>query len=451
MRYILLALSAIIFFACTGSKKMVKKGRQLEEAGMYKDASDFYYKGLIRNENNVDAIIGLKQTGQKVLDDILQGFYKAYSFEEYGDAVYSYIEARAYYEKLEKVKVKLDFPPYYPKYYEESKKVYLAERYDEAMDLMKAESYVKAETVFKEIVTIQPDYKDAGQLSKVAYIEPYYKAGLTAMDEEHYRDAYYQFNEVIIVSKTYKDAFDLRQECRDLAIFTIAFVPYKNENKYKNYSAKINTSVLADLGKKNNPFITIVDRQNTDKLIEEQKMALQGIVDNNSAAQAGLLLGVKAVYFGQVTSGSKSTGQLKSSKKECFERVVTRRYNSSTQKYYTTTSYRRRSYTLYTQSISVVLSYNYQLVSSETGEILLSGSFQEEKKDDIKYATTSGGTKNLYPTKSPSVWGNEKKEFDALFKARKTVKSPEILFKEIYNKISNDVTGNILKYEASRI
>ncbi len=436
----------ILLVQCTGSNKMVKKGRKLEAAGLYKDASDFYYEGVIRNPKNVNAIIGLKASGQKVLDDYLQTFYKAYSFEDYKKAVYEYLDAKSYYQKLLNVNVELEYPDYYLKYFDESKKTYLGSLYAEGKTLIENGEYQKAEKIFTEIVEIQSDYKDAAVLSKVAYVEPFYQKGETDMDAERYRDAYLNFDEVVKVNKGYKNAFELREECQNQAIFTIAFLPFKEGNKYQEISTKISKALLADLAKEDNPFITIVDRQNTDKLIKEQKLALMGVVDENSAAKAGLLLGVKAVFFGEVTNGYKTVSQLKTENREAYERFVVSRYNPRTQSYYTTVQYSRKSYQYHTQIATVKLEYGYQLVSSETGAVLTSGTFQEERTDKIGYATYSGSVSKLYPTRG----GSGKRSFDEMFRARKTIASPEMLFKEIYDKISQSITKDIINYEAQR-
>lgn len=427
---------------------MVKKAQKLEVAGMYKDAADFYFDGVQRNPNNVDAIIGLKKTGQQVLDDKLQDFYKAYNFENYKSAVYGYIDAKAYYDKILSLNVELDYPKHYLGYFKTAKEKYLGSRYKEGNDLITANKYDKAENIFKEILSIDEEYKDAQALSKVAYIEPYYQQGQHAMEAERYRDAYMHFEEVVSVNKNYKDAYDLRRECKDLAIFTIALVPFKEKAQHEGVSSKINKSIMDELTDSKNPFIVIVDRQNTEKLITEQKLALSGIIDENSAAQAGLLLGVKAVLFGEVTGGRKESSHPKKIQKTAYERYKIRRYNSQTNSYYTSYQYRKKTYYLHTDRTSVSITYEYQLVSSETGEILGSGVFTETETDEVEYATYSGDYKQLYPT--TNAFSSQKKEFNKLFNARKTAKNLHQLAAEIYPIISTAIANEILNYEASR-
>ena len=443
-------LFLVFLGACTGSKKMVKKAQKLEAVGMYSHASDFYYDGLIRNPTNIDAIIGLKKTSQHVLDDKLEGFYKAYSFEKDEEAVYAYIDSKAYYDKIKAVKVELDFPKHYLGYYNHVREQYLSRRYAEAEKLIEIEKYNKSETIFKEILSIDTEYREALMLSKVAYVEPFYQEGELAMDADRYRDAYFHFDEVVKVNKNYKEAYELRAEAQELAIFTIGVVHFKENAKHRGVSSKINQTIMSGLTDSDNPFIVIVDRQNTDKLIEEQKLALSGIVDENSAANAGMLLGVKAVLFGEVTGGNKVDSRLVKTQKTAYERYRVRRYNSRTQSYTTTYLYRKKNYTLFTDHTSVSITYEYQLVSSETGEILVSGVYTKTNSDEIKYAVYSGSSKELYPNPNSGPFSSSKKEFDKLFSTRKNVKSVQELAGEVYPTISNNITKEILEYEATR-
>lgn len=450
VKTIVFLLFIISLVHCTGSKKMVKKAQKLEEAGLYQDAAAFYYDGLKRNPKNINAIIGLKKTGQRLLDDKLEDFYKAYSFDKDKEAVYTYIDAKAYYDKIKAANVELDFPEHYEGYYNDAKEKYLAVRYQEGIDLSEALEYKKAEKIFNEILKIDPEYRDAEVLGKIAYVEPFYQMGLLEMGGERYRAAYYHFDEVVKVNKAYKDAFELRAECKEAAILTIAIVPYVENRRYEGLSSTINNSLANQLTNSSNPFIVVVDRQNTEKLIEEQKLALSGIVDGNSAAKAGLLLGVKAVYFGKVTHNSTQRSNLKSERKVAYEYYSTKVYNKETKKYTTTYKTRKKYYQEYSDQISISTTYEYQLVSSETGEVLSAGFYTETASDAIKYATYTGDYRDLYPEANTSVNSRSKKSFDAKFTARKHLKSYAELTPIIYNNIAKSIANDILVYERRR-
>ena len=83
--FFLLLFLVVILSSCV-SKKLTKQGYELEQAGMITEAAEHYYRALLRKDNNVDAMIGLKRTGQVVLENKLDNFYDAYLNNQIGRA-----------------------------------------------------------------------------------------------------------------------------------------------------------------------------------------------------------------------------------------------------------------------------------------------------------------------------------------------------------------------------
>ena len=92
-RTYLLYLLAVILFSCSGTKKMTKKAVVFEEQGMYSEASAYYLLALERKSTNIDAAMGLKRTGQLVMDDYLADFFKSHKAKDSKSSVYSYLKA----------------------------------------------------------------------------------------------------------------------------------------------------------------------------------------------------------------------------------------------------------------------------------------------------------------------------------------------------------------------
>ena len=110
----LLPLTLVLLMsACSGSKGLYKKGGQLEEAGMYQEATEYYINALARKKTNVDAKIALKRSGQKVLDEHLTSFYQAHAIDQHERAVESYLKAQQFRDRVKLVGVGLEFPPNY--------------------------------------------------------------------------------------------------------------------------------------------------------------------------------------------------------------------------------------------------------------------------------------------------------------------------------------------------
>jgi hypothetical protein len=56
--------------------------------------------------------------------------------------------------------------------------------------------------------------------------------------------------------------------------------------------------MMTGLTQTNDPFLRIVDRENMDRILEEQRLSLSGVVDQETAVRVGNLMGAQAVLMG---------------------------------------------------------------------------------------------------------------------------------------------------------
>ena len=181
----------IALSGCSGSKSYAKKGEKLDAAGLYAEAADMYLQAAKRNTKNVDAKIGLKKTGQQLLNDELGSFFKLTAVgTNKGEAVASYLKAVDYVERVRAAGVSLEIPDHYKTDFEKVKGEYLTELYLEGQDLFAKENFASAEKVFARIAKLEPNYKDASSLQDVAYLEPLYNSGKDALEAGHFRKAW---------------------------------------------------------------------------------------------------------------------------------------------------------------------------------------------------------------------------------------------------------------------
>jgi len=449
--YYLLLCVSLVLTNCTGSKKYAKKAEKLAKAGLYQDAADFYLESLRRNSSNVDARIGLRKNGEKLLDDHLQEFYKAHAMNESKKAVYAYHKAKNYHTLLANYKINLEFPSHYNDLYDESKGSYLSDLYKEGSQLQEDEKYQQAEIKFKEILKFDPHYKNTTSLLNVAKAEPHYKKGLTFYDNENYRQAYVHFDEVTKVDPHYKDVEELKEESLSESMFTIGIMPFENKTRNTSADDRISAHVVSEVSELHNPFIKLVDRENTSKLLEEQKLGLSGVLDEKTAANAGQLLGVKAVLLGKVINYTESSGSLSKDYRKAYEPYKEKRYDKEGKSYYVT-KYKQIYYYEYKQQNSVAVSFQYQLISSETGQILITNVVDKTFADKVNYSTYRGNYKNLTPEQRLTGIGfsSVRRNFINKFSARKDVKSTSEISNLLFQKIANTVASDVMKYELSR-
>ena len=404
-KYLFLALTVIsvLTWQCTGSKSLSRKADKLQEAGLNEEAADFYYKSLQRNPRNVDAKIGLKQTGKEILESLLNEFYKSYSAEDYRMAVYKYREAKDFQDMCSPF-VNLEIPPYYNDYYEESETTYKSNLYEEANELIYEEKYQEADKKLKEIIDLDPTYKDAKELASMTTAEPMYQKGVKLFEAGKYRESYAMMKRVIDQKGSYKDAIDYRDNALEEATITIAVSPFDvSSSSQSPIAEKINGSITQSLVNSENPFIRVVDRSNTEKLLEEQRLNME--LGTESRVQAGEMLGANMIITGKMMDYSVQSQPIQTSRQAAFEQIKVKKINPRTKEEYVATDYRKTYYTEYKGSRRVSAALQYQVINAETGEVVSGGVIDETEMDNVDYATRKGGFKNLYPGEFTSSLG----------------------------------------------
>ena len=91
------------------------------------------------------------------------------------------------------------------------------------------------------------------------------------------------------VDPNYKDAAILREECLDLGKFPVAISKFENATKFSQVDERLSAFIVTDLSSINDPFLRIVERDNLELILKEQRMSLSGIVDQHAAVEVGNL------------------------------------------------------------------------------------------------------------------------------------------------------------------
>lgn len=452
-KLILLITISIIAVACTGTKKMYKKAVAFEQQGMYAEAASYYLNALHRKSTNVEAAIGLKRTGQLVLDDYLADYFKVHTAKQFKEAVYAYKKAEDYQKAAKRYSVQLEMPSYYVDYYNEDLDYYLASLYDKAMSHLDKEDFDASAKVLDEILNLKPDYKDVAELKTFARLEPIYRKANTALEEKKYRKAYYLFEKTI----SYKDSDELKAHALKEGQYPIAMLAFENATTVENLHKAFESQFLNLFIKNKNPFIKIIDRVHIETIIAEQELGLSGMVDAQTAAQAGDLFGAKALLVGRLVSIDMQKAKLKPQRKKGWESYKKKHYNPSTKKYDTVTKYKKVYYTEYKGENSVKLSVEYKLISTETGEILATDLISTTKDHSVWYASYDGNKNKLMP----GDWASkdkdssedvrydgyqDKKHLSNLLKASRNLKSVEELKTAALKFVSNKAVADINAY-----
>jgi hypothetical protein len=458
---VLLLVAAFTVAACSGSKSYFKKAVNLEKAGLTTEAADFYIEALKRNRTNEKAIIALKKTGQAVLDEQLQDFYRQFTDERYADAVKSYRSAESFKARVDAVGVKLNAPEYYNDYYVEARNIYVAQLYDKAQNYLDQEDFVSAERTLKEIKILDPSFKNVSELSDFAFVEPKYRQALNAYDAKRFRQAYVLFREINDRTKGYKESVAYMELALESAQFAVGILPIENKTGVRAVESGISGSIIRDLKSLNDPFLVVVDRTQTDVLLQEQFYNMTGAVDQSTARETGTLIGSSAILVGRVISARKEEGKLmKYSRTGWLGKEV--RYIDQEGVKRTKLVFDKVYYYEYDQQNSISITFQYQLISTETGEVLLSDQLEVTKQDKIEYATFTGDGRLLYagywenqfrnlPSDRRFSGYNEKRELDKKLKGRTTINSLDELCKQAYDYMGKAVAQKMKTYNPEKV
>ncbi len=374
------------------SQRYVKRGVRYEQAGMYGMAAEMYYQAKVANPRNVDAGIGLMRNGQRLLDDLGMAVGSAYLTGDDRATVYSYLEARAYSDKVKSTGINLTFPVQAQRQFDEVKVRYLPKQFDEARLLLEEDKFKEAEELFSEIKRIDPSFKGVDDYMRVSQCEPIYRKGMELLAKGLYRSAWGQFNQIITSHGPYKDAVEMRSQALEGGMLSISIEPIKHKGRERGAATIVESKIIREISQLKNPFLRVVDSRNTERFVAEQA---QGAT-RGANIQVGQLLAAKAVLSGTIVSIQAVAGELQRTDRKGWvkEEVETKTKMGEVK---TEVKYHKVIYQEYRSESSASITFQYQLSSIETGEILLSDVIRLSDSDEVHYATFTGDKNNLLP------------------------------------------------------
>ena len=453
-KYINLFLLSILIVACSSPKSLYKKGIKLQEKNLNEQACLYFMQSLDKKPDFTEANSALKTSGQRVVNHYLDEFFKSKNFQKEKEAVYLYRSAILFQKKVEKYKIQIEIPSHHTNDYNLLLDRYLDNIYTKALDLLSEEKFNEAEVLFKEVSLLKPSYRDVDDLQNVATFEPKYRSAVSFVEIEKFRAAYYEFNKI---SNSYKDTKTLQKIALEAGLLTIGLMNFENVTNQKGGEASVSAYVSEKMIKLNNPFIKLVDRTKTQTLINEQIMGLSGQTTDNSSVNAGELIGVKAILTGKLISFSKTKKPIKKEVKKAWIERKVKKYNPDTEKHYFEIEYDKIYYDEFYGSNEANISFQYQLISTESGEILLTDIIKLHNKDEVYFASSNYNYRNIVP--GYWKWLNKKDSSDKinkslleknalkqLFRNNQNLKPVTQLADDIYNDIAQRITQDINNY-----
>lgn len=183
--------------------------------------------------------------------------------------------------------------------------------------------------------------------------------------------------------------------------------------------------------------------------MREQSLGMSGIIDESTAANAGRILGLKAVVLGRLIDVQKIDGDIKTTPMEVFEL-----YQGTNNKGKTKVKGKKVTIYLIEGSSKVEYKAQYQIIDTETGRILSSDIETASDKDYVKYFKPYRGVINNLTIYDPGLgtWGVAIGKYavgdvdKSLFSARNKLKSPQEMSGQIIENLASQISRRIIGY-----
>ena len=456
----LITITLILSLSGCASKKYANKAKKFDEAGLYRDAAQMYFQSVAANGNNIEAKLGLQRTGQLLLMEKIESFKTHYNNRADKEAVYAYIDAEKYFLQVQRVGVKLNFPPENSVYYNESKERYLGIQYNEALKALDMEEFQTAENLLSEITSIDPSFKDAKTHWITAHYEPIYRKGISFLDNRLFRSAYYSFNEIVTGVGTYKDAITLKSEALHNATITIAVAPFSYQYTLQSGVAQsLRSKTISELNAIKSPFYKVATDDVIAALPADGKKSLPAlIIPYLSTFRQSIQ--AKTVLIGHISKFIDRPGSLKKTEKQGYLKRDEETTDDNGLKK-TITIYEKVTYQQYSQINEVTIVMEFSLIDVRTGNIVATDLITVPFKDEINYASYAGDSKKLIPgywkyadKKAPedNIQDNNESitQLRNLLAAKKEIRSTTTLTAEAVAMAARQIANAIENYNPER-
>jgi TolB-like protein len=214
--------------------------------------------------------------------------------------------------------------------------------------------------------------------------EHHYQRALSLEEEGRTRDAAREYTRAMEIVPDYRDAAARYEGVRVAAVRRIAVMPFETRVAGAAWAVgdmvtdHIIHEVMSDPA--NLEFLDLVSRDAINLLMEEHGLVRRGVVDPGSAPEAGRVLGVHTLVYGNVvslaTEGPGESSEIRQHSGEITESGRTMTIRAVVR--------------ITTRRAAARISANYRSIDAQTGSILTSGQAQAEEEGVIRFCTFQG-------------------------------------------------------------
>ncbi|WP_010663421.1 hypothetical protein [Marinilabilia salmonicolor] len=438
----------------------MNKALELENAGLVTEAADLYLRSLQANDDNIDSKLGLKRTGQTVIDRKSNEFQAFYRSNQYKEAVYTFLDIDNFRSQASRYGINIGVPQSTFAQYNKAKEIYLDRQYQKGMDALHAENFSNALSLLDEILKIDPNFRDASQHWVTARYEPVYRDGINLLRSGKNRTAYYAFDEILRNQGTYRNASSLRNEAREKALMKIGILPFNGiDLSQRDIAQELRTYLTSDISRQNSPFYEIVESPILSQT-DITEAIIRGILTKNQDKILELPTDIDAILSGKINEYASLTTPLQKTRRKAWlrETATITREDGTKEK---VTEYHKVYYYEYLRTSVFKMSISYSLRSMTNNSVILSDVIHKNLEDRIMFAEFDGNFENLIPgtwysatrdSDMDKIYDdrNSVNELHSLFENRQKITSSRELRERGLAEMSGQIAHHLISYNPER-
>ena len=260
------------------------------------------------------------------------------------------------------------------------------------------------------------DIKDyTNQLSEASEkaAEVHYQEGIriaaSSDDANTQKRAAKEFKKVAEFVPAYKDARDRYERSRRAGVKKMAILPFEDKSGkaylYGGLSETITDQIIDSVvnDPSANEFLELVSRDQLERVMQEQRLGLTGLIDEQTAANLGNVLGIHEMVIGKITQIIYVPQR---TRKATVDQEKTLRIQSGTETYTDSKgkTRKRKKYVKknvsarvahYTRESSASIIGSYQIIDAQTAAIKGSSRFNEKSEFKTEWGLFSGDQEAL--------------------------------------------------------
>lgn len=450
LHLLLIIISLSFLFSGCAYKRLFKEGKKYEDEGMLELSIEKYNEALQKKTDFVDARIALNRTLTRYAHDLEQQIDENYIQLDDNEIVENYLKLKNFKKIADNNRISLEISNQTKEQYTEAQQRYLTNHYAQVTTNLENEDFDNALLHILAIKKVNSSYKDIKEKEIICRCEPLYRNAQQQIQLKKYRTAYSILESVIGIGGNYKDSKNIQNECLEKGILTVAFTNFSSNDANKRlFAEQLIRKTTTNIQNANALFLKVVDINNTEQIVREQKIAMQ-----NGIEIQGNIIPVRSHLSFKIPLLTYTKSTLTKTKKKGYIKEV---------KDDKSVVYHKVYYYECAQSAESKIMFTYELRSTETGLTLLLDNYTEQISDKVCYIEYSG--KNISNLRS-GYWENggafnPSKDYVndnfmanlailQLINARKTLKTKSDLQTTLCNNIANKISDKLIKYNPEK-